>query len=358
LVAEPNREEFAERMVETAQRVGREGNRWVNTTPSAEELATWFEGNVKVEGELDHKEYVGGVVLIPGTERPKTVTAWNGAVPVIEEVEALILTPYIRVETRLKYFHDLCDQEDWQGFIEPAKIEKQDPKLPPGFFRYAIATGDGRESRYLACSMQVTIYEKGSIEEKVITIDKRTGEQGVVRVGKIVRVAPGGTKAVPTLRVTRSATYADDNAVMKAETGAVGRALGMAGMLVIPGSGIATAEDVQEARAAEAAGPGPDGAALPEEPGTGAVIPETAPGEGTDEKLREDINAALEVLKDQFPETYQAFLAWAKEKKYGRLSETVSPPLRGMHRRVTTMLTEAQQAKSAESGKGSDKPAS
>jgi hypothetical protein len=336
-------------MNEVAQRKGQEGNRWVNETPSAEELAAWFEKEVKVEDDLQHADYVGGVVLIPATEKAKTVTGWEGAVPTIEEIEALVFTPYIRVETRLKYFHDLCDQQHWQGFIEPALIEEQDPKLPPGFFYHLVPTGENKGVRYLACSMRVTIYEKGSVQEKLT-------KKGVIRTGSIVRIAPGGTKAVPLVRTGRNGAYADDNAVMKAETGAIGRALGMAGMLVIPGSGIATAEDVQEARSQEASGPSPDDARLPEEVGTAPIVSDPATAPDADEKMREEITTLLAAMEEQYPETAAQFKAWAKEKGYGPLGEIVSPQLRGLHRKATVMFNEAGQKKPADSEPEGDKP--
>lgn len=338
------------------RREGQEGNRWVNVTPSAEELAAWFEANVKVEEGLSHADYIGGLVLIPATEKTKGISGWEGNSPTIGDFEDLVFTPYIRVETRLKYFRDLCEKESWLGVIEPADIEEPDKKLPPGYFRMAIATGEGRESRYIGCSKKVTVYKAASVRYEIVTLDKRTGEQGKVRLGDIELDAPAGTKVVATLKSGRQSTWADDNAVMKAETGAIGRALGMAGMLVIPGSGIATAEDVQESRAAEAAGPSADSATLPEA-GTAAVIPESAPGEGTDEKMREEITTILAAMEKEYPEVHKQFLAWAKEKKFGRLSEIVSPQLRGMHRKATTMYNEAGQAKSAESEKKGDKPA-
>jgi hypothetical protein len=46
----------------------------------------------------------------------------------------------------------------------------------------------------------------------------------------------------------------DENAPMKAQSGANGRALGNAGMLIIPGSTIATAEDMTEALSGESTG--------------------------------------------------------------------------------------------------------
>lgn len=330
-------------------RVGQEGNRWVNQTPTADELAAWFQKNVKVEDTLQHDDYAGGVVLIPATEKAKTVTGFDGAAPVIQEIENLVFTPYIRVETRLKYFHDLCDEKRWQGFIEPAKIAEQDPKLPPGFFFYLAPTGENRGVRYLCCSMQVVIYEGGSVREEIV-------KKQLVRTGTIVRIAPGGTKAVPVVRNGRNGAYADDNALMKAETGAIGRALGMAGMLVIPGSGIATAEDVQEARAQEASGPSPDEAQLPEEVSAVAAVPDSGPAPGSDEQLRTEVETILQALEDEFPEVATEFKAWAKEKKYGRLADTVSPQLRGLHRRISVMYNEAKEKKPAESSGEGDKP--
>jgi hypothetical protein len=330
-------------------RQGQEGNRWVNTVPTAEELATWFEKNVKVEGDLPHADYVGGVVLIPATDKTKTVTGFEGAAPVIEEIENLVHTPYIRVETRLKYFHDLCDEQRWQGFIEAAAIEEQDPKLPPGYFYHLVPTGENRGVRYLCCSMQVTIYEKGSVREKLT-------KHGKIRTGQIVRIAPGGTKAVPLVRTGRNGAYADDNSMMKAETGAIGRALGMAGMLVIPGSGIATAEDVQEARSQEASGPSPDDAQLPEEVGTAPIISDPASAPDADEEMRKEITTLLAAMEEQYPETATQFKAWAKEKGYGPLGEIVSPQLRGLHRKATVMFNEAGQKKPADSEPEGDKP--
>lgn len=342
------------------RRFGREGNRWVNTIPTAEELADWFEKNVEVDDDLEHSNYVGGVVLIPATEKSKRVTGWEGNAPQIEEFEDLVFTPYIRVETRLKYLHDLCEKKKWIAFIDPAVIEKQDAFMPPGFFKRAVATGENREARYVGCSKKVVIYEAQDFKEEKVLLDKRTGEEGTIRVGTIVRSAPEGTKTVPTVRVWgrgQSATVsADDNAVMKAETGAIGRALGMAGMLVIPGSGIATAEDVQESRSNEAQqpdGPSSEGATLPEESPAAAIVSEPASGKDPDEQMREEITTMLAALESEFPEDAKSFKAWAQEKGYGRLSETVSPQLRGMHRRIITVYDDAVKKREAKKGGGS-----
>lgn len=321
---------------ESTRRLGKEGNRWVNTVPSADELATWFAANVKIDEKLDAGDYVGGVVLIPAEEKHKAVVGWNDKGPNIGEVIDLVYTPYIRVETRLKYFHDLCAEKGWLGFIDPAPIEKPDMVLPPGFFRYAVKTGADREARYIACSKRIVIFKEEGFKIELAFADKRTGEQRAVRTGTLIREAPDGTKAVPTLKGYRDNLYADDNAVMKAETGAIGRALGMAGMLVIPGSGIATAEDVQESRVQE--GEQTDG---PELPSRAVPLPAEEAVVDTDESMRNEIAKVLGELEESFPDAHAQFIAWAREKGFGRLSETVSPPLRGMHRKVTATRDEA-----------------
>jgi hypothetical protein len=320
------------------RRLGKEGNRWVNTVPSADELATWFAANVKIDEKLTAGDYVGGVVLIPAEEKHKAVIGWNDKGPNIGEVIDLVYTPYIRVETRLKYFHDLCAEKGWLGFIDPAPIEKPDMVLPPGFFRYAVKTGADRESRYIACSKRIVIFEASGFKIELALADKRTGEQRAVRTGTLVREAPDGTKAVPTLKGYRDNIYSDDNAVMKAETGAIGRALGMAGMLVIPGSGIATAEDVQESRVQEG-----EQTEAPTLPPTRAVPLPSEPEvpQDADEAMRNEVAIILGELEESFPDAHQQFIAWAKEKGFGRLSETVSPQLRGMHRRLTAVRDEA-----------------
>jgi hypothetical protein len=314
------------------KRYGREGNRWVNQTPSGDDVAAWFKENVPIDEALDHEHYVGGVTLIPNTERSKAVVGWQGTSPVIEEVFDLVLTPYMRVETRVKYFHDLMEAKGWVGFIEPVQPEKQDPRLPPGLFGTATMTADKKETRFVGCAMKVTVYEKRGLTLERVTIDKRTGEEAFRRKGKIVIDAAPATKVVTTL-TTRG--NVDVNALMKAETGAVGRALGMAGMLVIPGTGIATAEDLQEETGSTSV---PEGAA--------ALPPDFEPASELDgdDALREQIGEWLDVMENSFPATAKEFKDWAKGRNFGRLSEITSPALRGIHRKAKSMLDAAVEA--------------
>lgn len=324
------------------RREGREGNRWVNIQPSGAEISEWFSSAVPIADELEAKDYVAGVTLIPNEEKAKTVTGWDqGNNPIIRKVTDLILTPYMRVETRVKYFHDLMLVTGAHGFIEPVPAEKGDGRLPAGFFRMAVATGPGAEVRFIGCTMRVVVYAKDSLDYKEVVADKRSGEKKIVRTGKIVLEAVG-TKIVPALSYDR----ADNNSIMKAETGAVGRALGMAGVLVIPGTGIATAEDMQELESLPAdVAAASAGAVLPEE-GEESVVAAPKPPD-TDEKLREEAAALIEAM-GKFPETLKEFKGWAAERGFQRLSEVTSPALRGLVKRAESMLQQAEAAAAGE----------
>lgn len=314
------------------KRYGQEGNRWVNQTPSGSEIAEWFKANVPIDDALDHDDYIGGVTLIPNKEKSKVVTGWEGTAPVLGEVEDLVLTPYMRVETRVKYFHDLCAAKGWVGFIDPQPPEKADARLPHGLFSTAVATADKKEVRFVGCSMRVSAYEKEGFEERAILLDKRTGEEGLRRFGKLVLHGAPASKVVPTL----GRYGADVNALMKAETGAVGRALGMAGMLVIPGAGIATAEDLQEEGTSAGA----------QEPQGDPDVPGFQPASELDgdDVLRAQITEWLTVMESSYPKAAAEFKAWAKERNFGLLSEITSPALRGMHRKAKGTLDQAVEA--------------
>jgi hypothetical protein len=252
---------------------------------------------------------------------------------VIGDVTDLVLTPYMRVETRVKYFHDLCELKGWIGFIDPQPPVKPNPQLPSGhgLFSTAVVTADKKESRFVGCSMRVQVWKKSGFKEEPYVVDKRTGEIGFRRSGTLVLEGPPATKVVPTL----GRFGADVNALMKAETGAVGRALGMAGMLVIPGTGIATAEDLQEGQGSEQVPS--DAAELP---------PDFTPANelDADEQLRADITQWLEVMESSYPKAAQEFKAWAKERGFGLLSEVTSPALRAIHRKAKGMLDAAVEA--------------
>ncbi len=326
------------------RRIGQEGSRWYNVPPTGPELSKWFEENVELHDGLAAKPYIPGVTMIPATEKAKTVTGWNGAVPIIQQVENLVFVPYAKVETRVKYFHDLMAQhDDWLGVIEPVQGEFQSKKLPPGFFAFPVATDKGVVN-YVCCSMKVTVFERGDLAWKEIK-NMRTGETERVRVGKTIIDAAPATKMIPTL----GRWGADDFSLMKAETGAVGRALGMAGMLVIPGTGIATAEDMQEASAME----GRTTPSLPED-GEQAEAPTATTEERASAEeltdLRQQAALLLNTIKAEFPDLFTEFLEWAKGRKIGEVGKVEDPRiLRGIITKAERELTEArEEAKKSE----------
>lgn len=353
---------MAEGQMRAEKRTGREGNRWINTRPTGEEVAKWFGDNVPIytgEGEaegLKHDDYVGGVTLIPNKEKTEELVGWDTTnAPVLQTFYDLAYTPYMRVETRIKYFHDLCDLRGWLAVIEPVEIDRSAAKgLPPGFFRHRVAIGPETGANFLGSTMRVIAYDRDGLEEVKLIIDKRTGEEKIVRRGTVM-IEGVATKTVPTVLSGRNNdTYADVNALMKVETGAVGRALGMAGILVIPGTGIATAEDLQESNrltsdepAAEPALPSniPAETATPTAP-VGEVEPvAAAESQANDDALRDRAAELINEMKAADPATFEEFKTWAGSRGFIPLSAVVSPGLRGLHRRAEKMLEDARQAK-------------
>lgn len=311
-----------------AKRRGQEGSRWYNVPPTGAELARWFKDNVAIHDGLAHEDYVQGVTLIPQTERTKEVIAWDSEdQPLIRRTENLVFTPYAKVETRVKYFHDLMarKEKDWIGIIEPVSPAGADDRLPPGFFIYLIPTGPDKVVRYICCTMKVTVYEREDFEERREVADTRLGISEVRRVGKKVIDAPPATKMIPLTSTWNDNVKADDMAMMKAETGAVGRALGMAGMLVIPGTGVATAEDMNEAEALRGQ---PSGAVSSDEPP--AELPDARdqpPSQETMVALREEAVQAINVLKNEHPDQFKLFQEWAQGRGIGRLDAVTDPTI-------------------------------
>lgn len=323
------------------RRIGQEGSRWYNAPPTGPELSKWFEDNVELHEGLEAKPYIPGVTMIPATEKAKTVTGWQGATPIIQQVENLVFVPYAKVETRVKYFHDLMakKESDWLGVIEPVVGDFQSKRLPPGFFVFPVATEKGTVN-YVCCSMKVTVFERGDLAWREIK-NMRTGETERVRVGKTIIDAAPATKMIPTL----GRWGADDFSLMKAETGAVGRALGMAGMLVIPGTGIATAEDMQEASAME----GRTTPSLPED-GEQAEAPPVKDAEAASAEeltdLRQQAALLLNTIKAEFPPLFAEFIDWAKERKIGEIGKVEDARiLRGVISKAERELAEAREEK-------------
>lgn len=338
-----------------ARRKGQEGSRWYNERPDPKALAKWFDENVGIHEGLESKDYVQGITLIPATEKPKEVIGFDDdGNPMISQIEHMVYVPYAKVETRVKYFHDLMGikGDDWLGIIEPVSPPDADKRLPPGFFTYLIPTTEGKGVRYVCCTMKVTVFKRDTVKF-VEQVNRRTGEITMIREGETIIDAPPATKMVP---VTMSGwgsnrgertIVADDSAMMKAETGAVGRALGMAGMLVIAGSGVATAEDMNEALNS------PDQTGTPELPPTPdeeptAVLPADQPEAGPREiaALKEDATIAINALKNDFPNAFKLFQDWAAGRNVKELSSITDPAiLRGLTAKAKRDYEDALAAK-------------
>jgi hypothetical protein len=330
--------------VDVERREGQEGSRWYNKPPSGKELSDWFSDNVDLHEKLDPKHYVQGVTMIPNVEKAKAVVGWNqNGSPVIAQVENLVFTPYAKVETRVKYFHDLMAlHPEWVGVIEPVVTETQIATLPPGFFRYSVQGAEGATFNFVCCSMKVTVFERESLTLKE-RLNPKTGEMERWRDGKTVIDGAPAVKMIATL-----GRYGPDSfALMKAETGAIGRALGLAGMLVIPGTGIATAEDLEEVQAMAGNGP----AATPEEevkpPEDPQPTPESQAADLID--LRQQAVAIITTLKDEFPVAFNEFKEWAQERKIGEVGKLTDPrKLHGLITKADRDLTnEREKAKKA-----------
>lgn len=338
-----------------AIRKGQEGGRWVNERPSGEDVAKWFEGNVDIADGLDIQSYVSGLTLISSTEKVKeTIGFRDNGTPILQEMEHSVFVPYVKVETRVKYFHDLMAKmrEEWVGYIEPVIPDEPNPQLPPGFFKLTVAQRDKQQVTYICCSMKVTVYKRGTVKAEKFPVDTRKGIWEIRRTGEVIIDGAPAVKAVPLLM--GKAGYSDSNAVMKAETGAIGRALGFAGMLVAPGSGVATAEDMEEAQRMEGppAGENPGAAELPGAPG--AAIRSAPP-----EELRPRAVSLIGELEQEFPDRHKAFLAWCSERKFAKVSELNEAALKGIIRKVEKELDEGRQAaESAAKGSEAEPPAS
>jgi hypothetical protein len=258
-----------------------EGSRWLHNPPDGPTFAAWFKANVKLHEGLKHEDYVNGITLIPNKETIRVTRDGE-----IVEVERLVFSPYPQVETRVAYFWDWCRKNHYLGEIEILPAPHQSPTLPEGIVATVVKSGS-QSHTWLGAKCRVRAFER----------DARSGDKG-----RLVLSPPKATKTVPL-----HTRYGPDvNAPLKAETGAIGRALGFAGMLVIPGAGISTAEDMLDLATVESA-PGPEpAAALP------AHEPETAEAQDPAalHKLVEEHIAELQ----KHPKEWTEFIAWASER--------------------------------------------
>jgi hypothetical protein len=302
--------------VEVAPRRGREGSRWYNVRPTSEEIAQWFTTIPLHEG-MKHEDYIGGLTLIQSKEKSNEVVGYDDrGLPLIQEREDLVFVPYVKIETRVAYFWNyvaLHESRGWEG-----EIATVDPNggeqlgLPPGFFKFTAAKPDGKEIKFVGCTKQVRIWEHSTT-----TSQRRS-----------VMSPSQGTKTVSV--ATR--WDVDHNAFMKAETGAVGRALGFAGMLVIPGSGVATAEDMLELSTHNATAAAE--AAVPPAVSAADAVVDQAP---SDEQMRERIQTLVEQLRSSDEPALERFQEWARGRKI-TLATAQGAALRGAIRKLEGLL--------------------
>lgn len=313
---------MAERMVSEQQ-----GSRWVHNPPDGAVFSEWFEKNVPMHPGLEPGRYVNGVVLIPNKETVKVTERDETGARSISEVEQLVFSPYPQVETRVRYFWDFCRENGYVGAIEVVPVRDQKANLPTGVFPMTVEHA-GKSYTYLGMSYQVRVFEPSL----------RTGGRG-----KVVMEPPKGTKMVPLV----GRFGPDVNAPMRVETGAIGRALGFAGMLIVPGAGIASAEDMHDFLNGEDAAPGggpalPTGAATsPLEAPAPAAVEQPAAAQAADllpgvvEQLITDLMA--------YPAAWDEMTAWATER--GLPLDNIAPAaLRPLEKQLRRKLTAAQAA--------------
>ncbi len=286
----------------------REGSRWRHARPSAEEVAEWFK-SVRLDDGMDHADYVSGVVLIPTNEKVKKQTDAG-----MEEVWEMTWTPYVRVDTRIAYFRRLAELRGLIAVIGPVQVPRSDKPafenlhMPDGFWFCVMGSGVAAQ-RFLCCTMRVALYDKR---------DYLGGDALPLRLGeatKAVSGSPVDSWGKPEL-----------NGLAKAETSAVGRALGMAGILVV-GTGVASADDM-----AELGQPQPAGPTLPEPEGE------------TSEQLNEKLLSLQAELKPH-EEQWRSFAAWWQERQtaagWKSLNDAPLEVRRGMATKMEGLIQEA-----------------
>ena len=262
----------------------REGGRWRYHRPSSEDVADWFSTQPLDEG-MRHEHYVGGVVLIPQQEKVRHTSPDGRQIERYEQV----FTPYVQIGTRVSYARRLAEHRGLIYVSEAADVPRATNPTSPyfngnmvaGLWWHLATTSDGNVVRYLCATAKVALYDPTTYAAKL------RGEK------PLPLISGEGTKQV--------GGNADQNMVARAQTGAIGRALGVAGILTI-GTGIATAEDLQEFAGYAAT----------------AVVPPQVPdiaSNGIDpsatlEQLQDRAMALTVQMQEQAPDKYKEFSAW------------------------------------------------
>lgn len=309
----------------------REGGRWRHAKPSSEEVSEWFR-SVPLDEGMKHEDYVSGIVIIPASEKVKRPKPDGRGT---EEVWEETFTPYTRVDTRVAYFRQLAEARELIAVVEPVVVPTVDEgaftnrNMPPGFWWIVLGESQSAQ-RFLCCTMRVALYRREDwfgVPEQDAPAEEP--HEAAIPARSDPRPLREGiaTKQVAD-RADRHGNR-DTNALARAETGAVGRALGMAGILVV-GTGIATADDIAE---------------LMREPQEAAPVALPAPGAGeeTEEQLNERLTT-LEIRLRPYTDAWREFAAWWSERAKASGWKVVrDAPLearKGVATKMETMLAE------------------
>lgn len=294
------------------------GSRWLHIEPSPQDVREWFDKQPLHDG-MTHDRYASGVVLIPAAEKywhrePKPGNPEEGI-----DIESYrkTWTPYVSVSTRVNYFHDYVRllnggriDGPFKGRIRPVRqcLIEEGPlanvHLPKGFSLYAVQQG-GALVPYVVCTMRVQIIERRSKEVLIGAEDSRQ--------------IPAG----------------DQHAIAKARTSAVGRALGLAGMLVI-GTGVASAEEAQDAVERTGALPAYQQAQLPGD------VADTTQTALTEADLRGRVRTLYAELSEAHEGATGAFNSWYGERKFGPMDSLGMDELRTVVKKLERDLDQAK----------------
>jgi hypothetical protein len=329
-------------VLELPQRHGQEGNRWVNYRPTGEEVAAWFASNVRLHEDMSHDDWVSGITLIQATEKVTEIAGFadDNRPIIVPDVQHLYFIPYPKVETRINYFWRLMETEQgtdekWHGFIMPVAAPNPGG-MSVGYNAVKAALPDGSVASLVCYTAKVRVIRGDVTWEE---IEEADGVKRKQPFGDMVYDGSPGTKSVPILNRWGKV---DENAMARAQTGANGRALGMVSMLVIPGTGVATAEDMQEFQAQGQGSPGAPPAKPDESSGSGRFA------EDSDDALRQRAASIIRALEAEHPEALATFQAWARERRHKRLEDIGGAALKGVVKKLEKVQDEARHDPPAE----------